>query len=405
MKKKEVTEIGLVFVLILLGAAYVEYTDRELGNSGEITRNAYGEGSKEVELILDADSVAEDYSYTLTVEEIHVTESNARTLFEEAEQEINDTFLNDGQTMDHVSGQVHMEESYVEGKVSAEWILENYTYIDYDGNALEEKIPEEGKLLSAEVELTCGKYTENYQFSFVLYPRELTGVEQLVDQIDSYFDEQQSEEGATVLKLPESVNGITLGWSEASEHLTLKILLLEGLILVLLPLGMRSRAKENEKKRREALMLDYPEMVSKFNVLIGAGMTIKQAWHIISAQYIDKREKSSVRESIAFEEMARTDREIQDGESERIAYQGFGERIGISSYRRLVRLLISNLQKGNRGLCEQLEQEAESAFGERRMLAKRLGEEAGTKLLFPMILMLGIVMVIVIVPAMTGFTT
>jgi hypothetical protein len=38
------------------------------------------------------------------------------------------------------------------------------------------------------------------------------------------------------------------------------------------------------------------------------------------------------------------------------------------------------------------------------MLAKRLGEEAGTKLLFPMILMLGIVMVIVIVPAMTGFT-
>jgi hypothetical protein len=102
--------------------------------------------------------------------------------------------------------------------------------------------------------------------------------------------------------------------------------------------------------------------------------------------------------------MARTDREIQDGESERIAYQGFGERIGISSYRRLVRLLISNLQKGNRGLCEQLEQEAETAFGERRMLAKRLGEEAGTKLLFPMILMLGIVMVIVIVPAMTGFT-
>jgi pilus assembly protein TadC len=145
-------------------------------------------------------------------------------------------------------------------------------------------------------------------------------------------------------------------------------------------------------------------MVSKFNVLVGAGMTIKQAWHTISAQYLDKREKNATRESLTFEELVRTDREIRDGESERIAYQRFGERTGISSYRRFVRMLISNLQKGNRGLCEQLEQESETAFAERRLLAKRLGEEAGTKLLFPMILMLGMVIVIIIVPAMQGFS-
>jgi hypothetical protein len=51
-----------------------------------------------------------------------------------------------------------------------------------------------------------------------------------------------------------------------------------------------------------------------------------------------------------------------------------------------------------------LEQESETAFAERRLLAKRLGEEAGTKLLFPMIMMLGMVIVIIIVPAMQGFS-
>ena len=35
--------------------------------------------------------------------------------------------------------------------------------------------------------------------------------------------------------------------------------------------------------------------------------------------------------------------------------------------------------------------------------AKRYGEEAGTKLLFPMMLMLGIVMVILLVPAVLAF--
>ena len=41
-----------------------------------------------------------------------------------------------------------------------------------------------------------------------------------------------------------------------------------------------------------------------------------------------------------------------------------------------------------------LEQEAEEAFEERKNSAKKLGEEAGTKLLFPMLLMLGIVIAI-----------
>ena len=46
-----------------------------------------------------------------------------------------------------------------------------------------------------------------------------------------------------------------------------------------------------------------------------------------------------------------------------------------------------------------LKLEAIQAFEERKARAKRLGEEAGTKLLLPMFLMLAIVLVIVIVPA------
>ena len=47
-----------------------------------------------------------------------------------------------------------------------------------------------------------------------------------------------------------------------------------------------------------------------------------------------------------------------------------------------------------------LEQEAEDAFEERKSMARKLGEEAGTKMLFPMILMLGAVMLILAFPAM-----
>lgn len=46
-----------------------------------------------------------------------------------------------------------------------------------------------------------------------------------------------------------------------------------------------------------------------------------------------------------------------------------------------------------------LQTEAAQSFEERKARAKRLGEEAGTKLLVPMFFMLAVVLVIVIVPA------
>ena len=99
----------------------------------------------------------------------------------------------------------------------------------------------------------------------------------------------------------------------------------------------------------------------------------------------------------------KTNREICDGLSERAAYQKFAERTGIPMYRRFVRLLLQNLSKGSAGLYALLEQETENAYIQRRNFAKKRGEEAGTKMLFPMILMLAIVMAIVLVPAVVSF--
>ena len=49
-------------------------------------------------------------------------------------------------------------------------------------------------------------------------------------------------------------------------------------------------------------------------------------------------------------------------------------------------------------------QEAGNAFEERKNMARRLGEEAGTKLLLPMMMMLGIVMMLIIIPAYFSFS-
>ena len=52
---------------------------------------------------------------------------------------------------------------------------------------------------------------------------------------------------------------------------------------------------------------------------------------------------------------------------------------------------------------EFLEGEAQAGLEQRRNTARRLGEEAGTKLLLPMMLMLVLTLAILVIPAVASF--
>jgi pilus assembly protein TadC len=105
-----------------------------------------------------------------------------------------------------------------------------------------------------------------------------------------------------------------------------------------------------------------------------------------------------------YEEMIVMVNEMSAGAGERAAYEAFGQRMDNMSYTKLISLLVQNLQKGNDGLLSALKAEESNAFFLRIDQAKKLAEEAGTKLLFPMLLMLVIVMVIVMAPALFQFS-
>ena len=126
-------------------------------------------------------------------------------------------------------------------------------------------------------------------------------------------------------------------------------------------------------------------------------MTAKNAWKKIVTDYEKRLQNTGKR--YAYEEMLYTYHEMQGGMTENESYEKFGYRCQLRPYLKFGVLLSQNLRKGSKGLAEILSLEAATAFEERKSLAKKLGEEASTKLLLPMFLMLAIVMVIVIVPA------
>ena len=407
MDKKKNLKIVVACIAFLLLAFAIDKSSNNVADN-TLMRNKTGDGDESVDLILNADGLDKNYKYQLDVKEAIPSEKQANELFEKAKEQIDKTFCEDDQTLEHVMGHVNMNDSYVSGSVEAEWNLSDYDIVDYEGNVLQEAFTGDedetsGKLITASVSLSCGEYKQMYEFSFLVFPDKLDSGQRLIRDINRQLQKEMEQPGTKELVLPNEIDGKKLNWSKEKSSSVMKVALLEAVVIVLLFLSRKEKERNAIKDRNTKLQLEYPEIVSKMAVLMGSGMTVEQAWNRISAQYHDKRQKKEIPKRAIYEEMVITNYEIMDGESVKRAYQKFAERVDVGSYQRLIRILLQNLQTGSRGLCQLLEQEAESALEEKKALARKLGEEAGTRMLMPLMLMLGIVIAIIMVPAMMSF--
>ena len=150
------------------------------------------------------------------------------------------------------------------------------------------------------------------------------------------------------------------------------------------------------------MLLDYPQFVSRLVLYMGAGMSVRGILLCFSEEY-KKEYKASGKRSYLYEERLKSSNELQSGVPELSVYERFGLRCGMQQYTRLVTLLSQNLKKGNSELMMLLKEESDKATKERMAYARKLGEEAGTKLLVPMMLMLLIVMITIMIPAYLSF--
>ena len=217
------------------------------------------------------------------------------------------------------------------------------------------------------------------------------------EMLDQYNQQKQDPD---YYYLPSEWKGHRLEWERPKEH-TGELLASLGLFAAFVVLLKSTREKQEEEARRaEQLLMDYPGMVMKFALLIQAGMTARSAFRKMADDYERRKTK---RRYFAYEAVAAACYEMDSGVSEPEAYRRFGEKCGQMKYKTFSTLLIQNLQKGSRRMADILEQEALEAWDERKRKARVLGEAAATKLLVPMVMMLAVVMAIIMIPAFLSF--
>lgn len=357
-----------------------------------------------VQITIDALNTDENkkYSIDLNIDKRKYTKEEVYDNFQKVYDTLSNTIRGDNESLEKVSKNLNLI-TLADYDISIEWFSSNYDLIGYDGTVYVSRTDKNGENVILTALMKYEEYSREYTFDIKVLQDNTYDDSNIQNSIKKELENVlvQSKYQEDV-ELPEYINGHKIDYQIKTPNY-LEIALGLGVIIAIFLFFSIENEKRNFKKNREKQMkYDYSEIVAKFNLLIGAGMSVQKAWEKIVLDYKSKRKlKTDYR--YAYEEMLYTYFQIQSGLSVSKAYIEFANRCEIKEYRKLGNLLEQNIRKGNKGLLELLENEAQEAFEQRKNMARVLGEEAGTKLLFPMVMMLFVVMIIVMVPAFMSF--
>ena len=397
--KQKILYVGVgLFLLIMVVGAFVNDGDSIIT---KIKRPDYSENADTYSLMAQVED--ETFEVNIKVEPMKIEEADLQRCFDEAFEIVCEKLPGENSSLKEVKTKLHFIDEVRKYGINVTYHSENTDLIKHDGEVMNRKASDGGECCDIRIGLEYEDYYQEYTVTTMVYPPVLTNEEILAEQIAENVLTENNKTGEEYLQLPDKVMGKEVTFVEKTDS-KIPIVVLALFFLLLFWYYRTFVVKRNlEKAREKELMLDYGEIVSKLSLLMGAGMSSVSAFTKIATDYKESLNNGSGIKRCAYEEIVAAANRISTGMSETESFSLFGKACRLHSYIKLSSLLIQNSRKGGEGFTQAIKYEATQGFVERKALAQRTGEEAGTKLLLPMGMMLCVVLVIIIVPAFMSF--
>lgn len=155
-----------------------------------------------------------------------------------------------------------------------------------------------------------------------------------------------------------------------------------------------SKMKEAVAKRRDECVLEFPNMVSKLSLLINSGMVLREAWYLVA----------NGKDGALYELMKKACECMDNGDSDAAAIHKFGVLSDSIEIKKFTSAMVQGIEKGNSELADFLVSQASELWAHKRQLALQKGEIAAGKLIIPLGLMFGGIIMIIVAAAMQSMS-
>ncbi|OBY77791.1 hypothetical protein BBG47_20080 [Paenibacillus sp. KS1] len=197
---------------------------------------------------------------------------------------------------------------------------------------------------------------------------------------------------AQLLSLIMIVLLLALGLSIAAEGEL--ILAVMGLLFaVVTPVLMVRDLDTKIKKRKQEILLELPEFLNKVTLLVNAGETVQKA----ILHCVDQAKQPD--RSPLYMELKEVANQLRNNYSFAQALEDFSKRCSIQEVSVFTTTVLLNYRRGGEEFVIALQELSRSLWEKRKAISRTLGEEASSKLVFPMVIIFMVVMVVVAAPA------
>lgn len=389
-----------VFITVFIFLVCLCRGDTETIHGGLIERDQ----EREVDILveMEKDGIKDKEKVHLELPERHLEEGEKQQYRIRFEHYLKQCVLGNNVSLDEVNKKLNLPKAIEGGEVTVKWMVDE-RYMKEDGRLRKAKIPSKGVSVNLVAAINFRGWKEEITLSATLMPSPLTVHEQRIKTIKKKIKKSVKEQNtAKQIKLPEKLDGVLLSYQNVPEKKDFTPVYVAALAVCLLPFWWREKEKKQLAQRKKQLLLDHPGFVNQIMLLLSAGLTVRGAIERISEEYENKRRQGNSKRYL-YEEIWGLCQDMRNGISEGAAIESFGKRCQVIPYIRFSAILCQSRKHGMAGIIQMLDSEARETFERRKEHVKRLGEEAGTKMLFPLLLMLVLVIGIIMIPAFLTF--
>lgn len=151
------------------------------------------------------------------------------------------------------------------------------------------------------------------------------------------------------------------------------------------------------KKRKDQILIELPEFTNKIILLVNAGDTVQGA-----IKKCVEQNRHNIFDSPLYFELSEALNNMQSNKSFQDALKEFAQRCSLQEVSVLTTVIMMNYRKGGTMLVDSLHELSKTLWDKRKTITRIQGEEASSKLIFPIMLIFITVLIIVMYPALAS---
>lgn len=191
-------------------------------------------------------------------------------------------------------------------------------------------------------------------------------------------------------------DGTKIFWQKQEKNYLTLIIFSVALWVLFFGAGRYRGIKKEEREAKASIIREIPEFINKLVLLMEGGIVLQETFDRIIADY----KTSDVSNNYFYEQLSQIRHKVKNTNC--VMYEelmSFAKRSGIKELMRFASVICDSAYKGN-DMSEKLRKEGRMLWFERKKQCEKSGRIAESKLTFPLMILILVLIMITVAPAM-----